>query len=119
MALVLAVVIAVSFTIVAAAVLILARLVDTGSLGRNSAFGIRTSSTKRNDQAWKAGHRAAQPLTRALGITLLVLAVAVIGLGITGSTAAVAAASVVGYLIVFVMLGMVVRRANAAARAAD
>ncbi|MFI1997005.1 SdpI family protein [Actinoplanes sp. NPDC020271] len=117
MAMLLSTFIALSLLTIGAVVILMVRLVAAGSLERNAAFGIRTSATKHSDQAWAAGHRAAQPLSRVLGITAIVFAVVILALGFTKSMVAVAVASVMAYLVTFVLIGLVARRANAAARA--
>lgn len=48
---------------VAALMIIVNWRAATGRLARNQWTGIRTPSTMRNDQAWRAGHRAALRLT--------------------------------------------------------
>lgn len=47
-----------------------------GRLARNGSVGIRTRATRSSDAAWRAGHQAALPASRALGF-----AGGIIGLG--------------------------------------
>ncbi|QFG67995.1 SdpI family protein [Ornithinimicrobium pratense] len=48
------------------------RMAADGGLQRNQAAGIRTAATKASPEAWRAGHRAALPWARRLGIFGLV-----------------------------------------------
>lgn len=50
----------------------LTRMAAAGGLGNNAAAGIRTAATTASPQAWAAGHRAALPWARRLGIFSLV-----------------------------------------------
>ncbi|AEV82876.1 hypothetical protein ACWT_1857 [Actinoplanes sp. SE50] len=111
--------IAASFAVISALALIMARLVDTDRLDRNAAFGIRTAGTKRSDQAWKAGHRAAQPLTRALGITGLCFAILILGVAFTGARTVVTVTAVLGYAGMVTLLALMAHRADTAARSSS
>lgn len=53
-----------------------------GRLARNATFGIRTSVTRTNDEAWLAGHRGALPTTRIVGVVSLVLGAALVAAGL-------------------------------------
>ncbi len=47
-----------------------------GRLGRNMWAGIRTPSTGASDAAWLAGHRAALPASRLVGMASLLIGLA-------------------------------------------
>lgn len=104
-------------TMMAAGVLMLwlARATASGRVGRNQIAGIRTAATLQSDEAWLAGHRAAERHTRiggwcaiatslaallpvplaAVAIVILAGAVAMVALTLRGSVLAGRAARAV------------------------
>ncbi|MGP9724536.1 SdpI family protein [Corynebacterium sp. AOP40-9SA-29] len=89
-----------------------------GDLPRSGAVGIRTSATKSSDDAWEAGHIAAEPVTRrvTLGVSLLAFIVIVLSLFFDGAW--VTALGVVPFVVVVVSLVPVTVTANRAAKEA-
>ena len=57
-----------------------------GDLDKNVAVGIRTPSTMASPEAWVAGHRAALPVARWVGIVSGVLGLALVVAGILNGT---------------------------------
>lgn len=87
-----------------------------GKIGKNSAVGIRTSSTMASDGAWEAGHLAALPLARKMGVAGAVLGVALLVAGLVSSqeqpSGLIIALFTVGYLGVFIGVLLATRTAN-------
>jgi hypothetical protein len=98
-------------------------LIVGGTLGRNTAMGIRTRATTSSDRAWEAGHAAAVPMLTATYLTAYATAVItlattlVLTLSGTESPAVVIIPSC-GLLAVLAILCRATVRADSAARAA-
>ncbi|WP_152471742.1 SdpI family protein [Nocardiopsis gilva] len=80
-----------------------------GSLGRNSAIGLRTRITKSSDAAWMEGHREAAPWLTVCAVTGYVIsvlttgvAVVALSMGSVGSAVVILPAS--GFMAVIVIL---------------
>lgn len=54
---------------------VLTRWAASEQLGNNSAAGIRTSATTASSEAWTAGHRAALPWARRIGVFGIIMGV--------------------------------------------
>ncbi len=86
--------IAVTFVFLTALLIAIDWAAANGRLRRNQFIGVRTPSTMRSDQAWKAGHRAAlrlMPLHLLTGIAVLTavfLTRTVAGLNVAGVSGA-------------------------------
>lgn len=52
-------------------ILVLGVLSQMGKLARNGIAGVRTPTTMRTDETWRASQRAAAPLTIAMGVVLI------------------------------------------------
>ncbi|MDN8624935.1 MULTISPECIES: SdpI family protein [Corynebacterium] len=50
----------------------------SGKVPRNSAIGIRTTETKKSDEGWNVGHRAAARILKRTGIVALILTAALL-----------------------------------------
>ena len=115
-----AIMVAPAFVIVGIVMMIMVKQIKDAHLPRNGAFGIRTTTTKRSDQAWAAGHEAAAPLASlsawlcfTVGLLALILGSAMHGKSGVGPVYTTAAA---GFVAVSISFTMMVLRANAAAR---
>ncbi|MBY0794352.1 SdpI family protein [Corynebacterium parakroppenstedtii] len=63
----------VGLVIVSALCLIIPENAVSGKVPRNAAIGIRTAETKKSDEGWNVGHRAAEPILKRTGIVALIL----------------------------------------------
>lgn len=101
-------------TMVAAGVVMLwlARATASGRLGRNQLAGVRTAATLRSDEAWLAGHRAAERPTKIGGWCAIASSLSVF---LPVPTPAVSVIVLIGAV---VMLGFLVYGSLLAGRAA-
>src|SRR5690606_18803506 len=98
---------------------VMTRLGATDDLGPNRMVGIKTKATLASDDAWRAGHAAAQPALLATAVTGPALALPLVAWRIAaGSDASLVltVASGVAAAVVLVLFGAAVVRANRAAR---
>ena len=110
---------AVGFFLVAGMTLLVGSAASSGGIDRSNVIGIRTRKTQASDEAWRAGHQAAEPVlitascsAAAAGVLVIVLAATLDSLVPAG---VIAAAAAIEYV---VFLGIAVSRANKAAGAA-
>lgn len=110
-----------------AVVIVVARRAASGKIPRNRLAGIRTRATLASDQAWAAGHRAAEIESVRAGRTLQVTGAALVLIGLAAAVDAIAPNSahllirtgaLVGTAVMFFFVFRVLRSANAAARSA-
>ncbi len=95
--------------LVAAVSVVTSLLAASGKLERNHVAGIRLPSTMASDAAWRAGHRAAIPITW-LTVPVAVVGSAVVALTNPGSVLVFAA------LLIAILIAATVVAGNAARR---
>lgn len=73
-----------------------------GKVPRNLAIGIRTTETKKSDEGWDAGHRAAASILKRMGIVALILSRALLLSSFFGGEMSVVAVTcgVLGYAVI-------------------
>lgn len=100
--------------------IVLASRAANGRLARNQWVGIRTPSTMRSDQAWKAGHAAALRMAPLFVIVTVVICVALFAAALYASTTKVVVFIGFGSLaVLLVLLIYSALVASKAAKAAD
>lgn len=74
----------------------------SGKVPRNSAIGIRTTETKKSDEGWNVGHRAAARILKRTGIVALILTGALLLSSFFGDAMSVVAVTcgVLGYVMI-------------------
>jgi hypothetical protein len=98
--------------------------VATGTLERNGLVGIRTRATMTSDEAWRAGHSAANPRVRAaayagygFAAVAIVSGIVLLALDADGWVLAVPlVTALVGYAASLALLLLAAQAANRAAR---
>ncbi len=93
-------------------VALVTRRAADGRLVRNGAAGIRTRATMASDEAWRAGHAAAQSLSDVAGVAFGMTGLAALGVPSSGRFTAVA---LLGTAVATAFLLSGVRRAQRAA----
>lgn len=100
--------------------IVLASRAANGRLARNQWVGIRTPSTMRSDQAWKAGHAAALRMAPLFVIVTVVICVALFAAALYASTTKVVVFIGFGSLaVLLILLIYSALVASKAAKAAD
>jgi hypothetical protein len=106
--------------VVDAVIIVTTRRAASGRLPRNQWVGIRSPSTMRSEQAWVAGHQAAQ---RLIPVYLLITVAAWVGLGwaaLYGSTPAAVINAALGSFVALIAAVIVAAvLAGKAAKSAD
>ena len=97
------------------------RMIAAGSLPRNGFIGIRTHATQRSDAAWSAGHEAARRSILAVAVLGASSAVAtvVVGIALRRTPSGDDVVLVLGMGVYALVLGVLVRAARKANRAAS
>ena len=98
-------------------VVALGRLSATARLPRSLLAGIRTPSTMRSDEAWRAGHHAAATALTAAGVGPMVVALLVAAKSPGRKAETVLSRIGAGWLLAW--LGLATVQANRAARATN
>jgi uncharacterized membrane protein len=96
--------------------IVLASRAANGRLARNQWIGIRTPSTMRSDQAWKAGHAAALRMAPLFVIVTVVICVALFAAALYASTTK--AVVLIGFGSIAVVLVLLIYSALVASKAA-
>lgn len=108
-----------SLLLVGALLVIVSYAAGNGSVGPNSAIGIRTRGSMKSDEAWAATHRAFRPFAWiGLGLAVLFVIALIVVYAIVGSTSAVSILTVCGFGCILIVLFIGLRVAKRAALAA-
>ena len=114
------IVIGVLFALGGLAMLVIATRIRAGKLPRNRWAGMRTTATRRSDEAWDAAQRATLPSLWITGPVLIALGAVDVVIGMVGGhDRVVIALSVVAILVVIAMSVFQLVKGTAAANAAD